>query len=554
MHDHVNVSVCRFCLCKPEPEGYRIIFVEHLQTPVSTSLTIIREVIEKIMKIKVDNHSTKSRIMCSACEGKLFSFQSFYDQVRTNEEIWEKCRIQAARESGSPIIEELDTDSMFLIKEEPDDEDTEIPFESFMEQGLVVEVKDVIKTTKKESKLKATTESPRKRGRKSILKTTSRKSTSKALKALKEEDDTEKKRRTVQFDPEEDKLIRDFFDMTCQTCKTGEQFETFADFRRHMREEHNDKNGFILCCNVRLQKRHSLVEHMAYHSQSESLKCPICGKLYTKRDILQYHIKQMHGSETDRPYQCDLCGKRYVRLQTLEIHMRVHLSKEAKALRRVHKCEECDAKFSTIHNMRNHVKYKHRGIYSYFCTGCAKYYKTKLDYEIHRRNVHDDDGPMRMQCHICSRWFSHEKALRVHIRDTHNPDTPFHCTICKHQTKSRQALRSHIKMKHEERKFRCEYCEKAFQTLRRLNEHITVHVGGTLYSCAFCEKTFNSNSNMYKHLKAMHPQEWLQEKMMKATNPKYQGVGMGSMTLQKGLDTSLILGHAGNQVIGSNMK
>lgn len=494
--DHVNVSVCRFCLCKPEPDGHKLIFT----SSKCSKLAIVRNVIEKVMKIKIDNHTTKSRIICSTCEEKLQTFQLFYDQIQTNEEIWKQCKIQSIKDAAS-VIEEIEPEIVFKQED----------VESFGEvyQDFIVEI-DAFQ--------------PR--------------SHTKQDEQNVEPVDESKKRRNTQTDPETDRQLCEFYNFSCKICGDREKFETFADYKRHAREEHDDKDAFIRCCGSKLSKRYNLVEHMAYHTRSKQLKCPICEKFYTKRDILNFHIKQMHGTDEDKPYQCDICSKRYVRLESLAIHVKVHMSKEEREKFRIHKCDQCDAVFSTKHNVKNHKKYKHQGEYAYFCAGCAKYFKSRLDYEIHRRNVHDDDGPDRAQCHICSRWFSHEKALRNHIRDTHNPGTPFVCIHCNHQTKSRQALRSHIKMKHEERKYRCDYCEKAFQTPRRLNEHLTVHVGGTLYSCGFCEKTFNSNSNMYKHLKAMHPEDWMREKTMKANNPKYVGVSMGTMAVKPGIGTS----------------
>lgn len=323
---------------------------------------------------------------------------------------------------------------------------------------------------------------------------------------------------------EEDNLkIRKFYELKCYKCVpvTGLQFETFSGFKAHFRETHPEASPFLVCCNIKLTKRYSLLEHMKHHTSSEDLMCPICDKVYSKRDILNFHIKQMHGSDQDRPFKCEMCQKRYVKLENLRTHMRIHLSKEDKAKLKVHECKECNVKFSSIYNLKNHEKYKHMGIMPFFCAGCAKHYKSRLDYEVHRRNVHGDEGgPQRVHCHLCSKLFSHEKSLKIHIRDTHNEQPgPHVCVECGHRTKSRQALRSHVRMKHEERRFACSFCEKKFQMARQLAEHVTTHVGGALYNCNFCERTFNSNSNMYKHLKALHAESWNKEKKIRAMNP-----------------------------------
>lgn len=38
------------------------------------------------------------------------------------------------------------------------------------------------------------------------------------------------------------------------------------------------------------------------------------------------------------------------------------------------------------------------------------------------------------------------------------------------------------------------------------------HTGENLYTCSYCPKMFKSNSNMYKHKKQVHPNEWNQDR------------------------------------------
>lgn len=41
---------------------------------------------------------------------------------------------------------------------------------------------------------------------------------------------------------------------------------------------------------------------------------------------------------------------------------------------------------------------------------------------------------------------------------------------------------------------------------------MATHSGDALYKCQFCPRSFNSNSNMYKHYRQKHNDEWLEAK------------------------------------------
>lgn len=333
------------------------------------------------------------------------------------------------------------------------------------------------------------------------------------------DDDTKKSLTKILFD-EEDQKIKEFFDLTCYQCTPNVSHDTLLEYKMHCKSVHNDPRAAIVCCSRKLTKRYSVLEHLNYHVNPDKFKCKDCNRLYADKKSLKIHLTQQHGNIEDKPFECDHCGKRFVRLEPLRLHLRSHLSEEEKQKLRTHLCNECGSTFISQHVLKSHIKYSHLKM-GFYCEQCAKHYKAKLDYDLHRRNIHGEAGPARVQCDECSKWFSHEKAMRKHKAELHRRESgPIICSVCGMETTSKPALRSHMKMKHTERTFRCEYCHKAFQTSTRLKEHLPVHTGISLYNCRYCEKTFNGSSNMYKHLKAIHPVEWARDKIEKNVHPE----------------------------------
>lgn len=59
-----------------------------------------------------------------------------------------------------------------------------------------------------------------------------------------------------------------------------------------------------------------------------------------------------------------------------------------------------------------------------------------------------------------------------------------------------------------------------------VQEHMAIHAGITdLYTCWYCPKTFRSSSNMYKHRKLVHSQEWETQKQKLAATMVIQPRG-----------------------------
>ncbi|XP_045190602.2 zinc finger protein 391-like [Mercenaria mercenaria] len=224
-------------------------------------------------------------------------------------------------------------------------------------------------------------------------------------------------------------------------------------------------------------------------------ECEYCGKTFTSRyysnyqSHLKYHVK-------DRPHKCNVCGKSYIEAQTLKIHMRKHsgdrpyichhcgrqfysssnlLSHRNSAhsdTREIHKCDICDARLSTLGNLRVHKKVVHAVERPFTCEICGKSFKTQKSLEQVHAKVHSEDFPYKCDFIECGKMFKRSEGLADHMR-RHNND------------------RNHF----------CERCGKGFYSNKELTLHTRTHTGEKPHTCQLCDYKCALAGNLRKHMK-----------------------------------------------------
>lgn len=60
-----------------------------------------------------------------------------------------------------------------------------------------------------------------------------------------------------------DKFIKENFDLSCDKCDAI--FLSFHDARRHYKELHNERKGYIKCCKIRLRELSMVTDHINSH-------------------------------------------------------------------------------------------------------------------------------------------------------------------------------------------------------------------------------------------------------------------------------------------------
>lgn len=168
-------------------------------------------------------------------------------------------------------------------------------------------------------------------------------------------------------------------------------------------------------------------------------------------------------------------------------------------------------RYATEHQLRRHVDSFHRGVYFHICDVCGKKFKCKDSFKKHYL-MHQGVVDQAVQCSICKAWLKNENSLRLHrfVHEEHLNS----CNTCGKVFKTRHTLRRHVKYWHElDLNLQCTMCDKVFRQKRNLDEHMATHTGVQLYTCPHCAKESRSKSNMYVHIKRMHPNEWWKSKM-----------------------------------------
>ncbi|KAF5281583.1 hypothetical protein FQR65_LT14626 [Abscondita terminalis] len=261
------------------------------------------------------------------------------------------------------------------------------------------------------------------------------------------------------------------------------------------------------------------------HYEDHFNKCAACLAVFTNREALNEHRKEMHGStlEETKPIKTRLKratvplkkqnGVKAASYSDSDDGVQEPFEEEededdqeevteSPISRRkkwsLKECKECGKTYKTNYKLAEHMR-KHTGEKPYKCGSCEKAFRSKIGLAQHEAK---HTGQYDLSCPTCGKGFQCKSYLMVHQR-VHSDVKPYPCTTCGRNFKTKQSLLDHTNRHLGVKPYMCDVCGRGFITKGLCKAHQKVHTGldNRKYSCKVCNKMFVSKSYLQTHLR-----------------------------------------------------
>lgn len=165
----------------------------------------------------------------------------------------------------------------------------------------------------------------------------------------------------------------DVRDYVCEFC--GKTFIRRDALKKHLNCTHNNVRAFR--CNIcKKELKGHLPQHMRTHRKDKPHGCANCGARFAQRSQLTVH-QRIHSGE--KPYRCQVCWKAFAHSTALKLHTRRHTGEKP------FKCPICEnIGFAQLPHLKKHMLCIHKADKAYYCHGCKKFFKKKIQLEEHQ--------------------------------------------------------------------------------------------------------------------------------------------------------------------------
>ena len=271
----------------------------------------------------------------------------------------------------------------------------------------------------------------------------------------------------------------------------------------------------LKCCNY-FKERSDFEIHLCKKQNSQKIintncKCDQCGKFFSKKENLKYHIKHTHDKVT---YKCKICDKSFIDKRVLARHMdKYHEEVEGK-----HKCRQCEKYFHSKLNIKRHVADKHlsqeqsngdttneiiitrkhqryqckpnfdEDATKWKCNKCSETFKNEISFKKHVLKF--------SKCITCNLRFTSGIKLAIHAKRCHGISSE-ECDKCK-DSSNIEDCQSHC---HEYINFKCSKCDNAFQNKVEFMSHSCPQ---KILTCNACDKQFSTKIFLRYHIQNQH--------------------------------------------------
>ncbi|XP_066973015.1 uncharacterized protein [Macrobrachium rosenbergii] len=156
-----------------------------------------------------------------------------------------------------------------------------------------------------------------------------------------------------------------------------------------------------------------LKKHQKTHT---TIECKFCGKILVRIGAWENHLKMFHNVEmqnngdcVSERFSCDQCGKQFTSKSSVRYHMKLHEGK-------TYTCEKCTRVFSHPGTLRNHLLIHEEK--KFICDKCGKGFRTNFHLIMHDNQTHRKARSWK--CKYCEKAFARCATYREHVRS--------HCT------------------------------------------------------------------------------------------------------------------------------
>lgn len=109
------------------------------------------------------------------------------------------------------------------------------------------------------------------------------------------------------------------------------------------------------------------------------------------------------------------------------------------------------------------------------------------------RKFHKNDK--RFACDLCDKTFSRKPNIKQHLQAHVSTVAIFQCHYdnCPKFYNAKRNLVSHIRSKHEGKRWKCDLCDREMSTLQKLQQHVNAHLDPN--RSRLLKKTFHSTAS-----------------------------------------------------------
>ncbi|XP_027421571.1 zinc finger and BTB domain-containing protein 41 [Bos indicus x Bos taurus] len=293
-----------------------------------------------------------------------------------------------------------------------------------------------------------------------------------------------------------------------QCPKCDKTFDRIGKYESHTRVHTGEKPFECDICHQRYSTKSNLTVHRKKHSNETEFhkkehKCPYCNKLHASKKTLAKHVKRFHPENAQEfisikktkseSWKCDICKKSFTRRPHLEEHMILHSQDKP------FKCTYCEEHFKSRFARLKHQEKFHLGPFP--CDICGRQFNDTGNLKRHIECTHG--GKRKWTCFICGKSVRERTTLKEHLR-IHSGEKPHLCSICGQSFRHGSSYRLHLRVHHDDKRYECDECGKTFIRHDHLTKHKKIHSGEKAHQCEECGKCFGRRDHLTVHYKSVH--------------------------------------------------